>query len=173
MARKYKRMALEMHPDKGGDPVQCQLLQEMKERLSSSLHEEKEAGEKCRSEEEQEERKKMEPTVRARQQRHEARKEAVKLWKEAHEAAAEMLSDDHALNANRDHILSNLESFVQHHSSKLRILPQGDGARARSAVSAFFGDGLELIATSALVDAQATASLIESQIGYKISARSG
>ena len=29
----YKKMALELHPDKGGDPEKFQELQEMKERL--------------------------------------------------------------------------------------------------------------------------------------------
>ena len=33
----YKKMALELHPDKGGDPEKFQELQEMKERMSSSL----------------------------------------------------------------------------------------------------------------------------------------
>merc|ERR1719214_40512 len=30
----YKKMALELHPDKGGDPEKFQELQEMKERLT-------------------------------------------------------------------------------------------------------------------------------------------
>merc|ERR1711972_472967 len=32
----YKKMALELHPDKGGDPEKFQELQEMKERLNDA-----------------------------------------------------------------------------------------------------------------------------------------
>merc|ERR1712190_701277 len=32
--KQYKKMALELHPDKGGDPEKFQELQEMKERLN-------------------------------------------------------------------------------------------------------------------------------------------
>merc|ERR1711981_999410 len=37
----YKKMALELHPDKGGDPEKFQELQEMKERLDKVDEDEK------------------------------------------------------------------------------------------------------------------------------------
>eukprot|EP00929_Paragymnodinium_shiwhaense_P028724 TRINITY_DN16592_c0_g1_i4.p1 TRINITY_DN16592_c0_g1~~TRINITY_DN16592_c0_g1_i4.p1 ORF type:complete len:1109 (-),score=328.00 TRINITY_DN16592_c0_g1_i4:69-3395(-) len=36
VSKVYKKMALELHPDKGGDPAKFQALQDMKERLSGS-----------------------------------------------------------------------------------------------------------------------------------------
>merc|ERR1712113_532144 len=39
--KQYKKMALELHPDKGGDPEKFQELQEMKERLADSEKDDK------------------------------------------------------------------------------------------------------------------------------------
>merc|ERR1712113_741111 len=39
--KQYKKMALELHPDKGGDPEKFQELQEMKERLTDLEKDEK------------------------------------------------------------------------------------------------------------------------------------
>merc|ERR1712187_1076734 len=36
VGKMYKKMALELHPDKGGDPEKFQELQEMKERLNET-----------------------------------------------------------------------------------------------------------------------------------------
>merc|ERR1712037_223574 len=36
VSKMYKKMALELHPDKGGDPEKFQELQEMKERLADT-----------------------------------------------------------------------------------------------------------------------------------------
>merc|ERR1712060_811163 len=41
----YKKLALELHPDKGGDPEKFQELQEMKERLTEAEKDEDEKGE--------------------------------------------------------------------------------------------------------------------------------
>merc|ERR1712228_49043 len=49
----YKKMALELHPDKGGDPEKFQELQEMKERLTELEKED----EKKNDDEEEEARK--------------------------------------------------------------------------------------------------------------------
>merc|ERR1712060_882101 len=47
----YKKMALELHPDKGGDPEKFQELQEMKERLNEMDEEDKKGGEDPEDEE--------------------------------------------------------------------------------------------------------------------------
>merc|ERR1712217_737599 len=48
----YKKMALELHPDKGGDPEKFQELQEMKERLTEIEADEKKTDEEKKEEEE-------------------------------------------------------------------------------------------------------------------------
>merc|ERR1712060_888703 len=47
----YKKLALELHPDKGGDPEKFQELQEMKERLNEMDEEDKKGGEDPEDEE--------------------------------------------------------------------------------------------------------------------------
>merc|ERR1712190_331910 len=69
--QKYKRMALEMHPDKGGDAERFQQLQDMKERLTKSIQEEEDEEQK-RKREEDEELKNLPPSARAKQLRREA-----------------------------------------------------------------------------------------------------
>merc|ERR1719331_1151767 len=69
----YKKMALELHPDKGGDPEKFQELQEMKERLNEiekDEDEKKKEGEeeakaaKEKEKEEEEEKAKLPPNER-------------------------------------------------------------------------------------------------------------
>jgi hypothetical protein len=81
----YKKMALELHPDKGGDPEQFQELQEMKERLTELEKDEDEKKkdnedaddeearkakeEEKRKEEEEEEKNKLPPDERSKKLR--------------------------------------------------------------------------------------------------------
>merc|ERR1711974_540415 len=52
ISRMYKKMALELHPDKGGDPEKFQELQEMKERLNEMEADDKKTDEEKAEEEE-------------------------------------------------------------------------------------------------------------------------
>merc|ERR1712203_770295 len=52
VSKMYKKMALELHPDKGGDPEKFQELQEMKERLNEMEADDKKTDEEKAEEEE-------------------------------------------------------------------------------------------------------------------------
>lgn len=163
---KYKRMALEMHPDKGGDAERFQQLTDMKERLTKSIQEEEEEEKNKKLDLEME---KLPPAARAKKMLHEAHQEAVKVWDAASKAQLEMDWE----RANAEPLLQRLRHFAEQHSSKLRLLPHGDKERAKSALAKFKFDGLEIIAAAALVDPSKTASIIATQINYKVVARSG
>lgn len=171
--QRYKRLALEMHPDKGGDAERFQQLQEMKERLTKSIQEEEDEELKKQAEKEEEE-KKLPESVKSKQLRKEAHVEAVKLWDLAREAEAEMFTDKGMLKADPAPVLQRLRSFVESYSNaKIRMLPHGDRDSAKDCLWQFKSDGLEIIAVCALLDPAATASLLQSHINYKIVARSG
>ena len=173
VGQKYKRMALEMHPDKGGDAERFQQLQDMKERLTKSLQEEEDEEEKKKAQE-REEQDKLPAAAKARQLRREAHEEAVKLWDTAREAEAEMYADKSMLKGNPKPALARLRSFVEQFSnSRLRMLPHGSREKAQEAFRQFLAEGLELIATAALQDAAAAASTIAQHFNYKVVSRSG
>merc|ERR1719486_939989 len=67
----YKKMALELHPDKGGDPEKFQELQEMKERLNELEEEEGQAKKKEGEEEEDEELKKAKQKEKEEEEKEE------------------------------------------------------------------------------------------------------
>merc|ERR1712241_1085455 len=103
--------------------------------------------------EEDEENKNLPPTARAKQLRREAHAETVKLWDDAREAEAEMLTDKGMLKANPGPILARFRSFVQQYSNtQIRMLPHGNKDAAKRALWKFKTEGLELIALAALVD---------------------
>jgi len=171
--QRYKRMALEMHPDKGGDAERFQQLQDMKERLTKSLQEEEDEEQKKKAEED-EESKKLPPSAQAKKLRREAHAEAVKLWDTAREAEAEMFTDKGMLKGSPGPVMARFRRFVEQYSnSKVRMLPHGNKDAAKQALWRFKVDGLELIAVAALVDPSATANLIATYINYKVVARSG
>mmetsp|Transcript_65932 Transcript_65932/g.212672 ORF Transcript_65932/g.212672 Transcript_65932/m.212672 type:complete len:626 (-) Transcript_65932:45-1922(-) len=170
--QKYKRLALEMHPDKGGDAEVFQQLQDMKGRLTKSIQEEEDEEEKRKAQEE-EDSKKLPPTAKAKQLRREAHKETIKLWDAAREAEAEMFQDKRLLKGDAGPVLARLRAFVQQFSNRCRMLPHGNKAAAKEAYWQFKKDGLELIATAALMDPSATANIIATNVNYKIVSRSG
>lgn len=171
--QRYKRLALEMHPDKGGDAERFQQLQEMKERLTKSIQEEEDEELKRQAEKEEED-KKLPESVRSKQLRKEAHKEAVKLWDLAREAEAEMFTDKGMLKGDPAPVLLRLRSFVESYSnSKIRMLPHGNSESAKDCLWQFKNAGLELIAVCALLDPAATASLLQSHVNYKLVSRSG
>lgn len=170
---RYKRLALEMHPDKGGDAERFQQLQEMKERLTKSIQEEEDEELKRQAEKEEED-KKLPESVKSKQLRKEAHAEAVKLWDLAREAEAEMFTDKGMLKGDPAPVLQRLRTFVEGFSnSKIRMLPHGDRDSAKDCLWQFKAAGLELIAVCALLDPAATASLLQSHVNYKLVARSG
>merc|ERR1711907_179096 len=68
----YKKMALELHPDKGGDPEKFQELQEMKERLTELEKDDDEEARKAKEEEkkkDEEEKKELPPDERSKKLR--------------------------------------------------------------------------------------------------------
>lgn len=171
--QKYKRMALEMHPDKGGDAERFQQLQDMKERLTKSIQEEEDEEAKSKAEADQE-KDKLPPTAKAKQLRREAHAEAIKLWDSAREAEAEMFTEKGMLKGNPQPVLAKLRAFVDQFSARrCRMLPHGKKEPAREALWEFQVEGLELIALAALVDPSATASMIATNINYKVVSRSG
>lgn len=171
--QRYKRMALEIHPDKGGDAERFQQLQDMKDRVMKSIQEEDDEEEKNNAQEEADNNR-LPPVAKAEQLRREAHKEAKKLWDAAREVEAEMLADTSILKGSPGPVLNRLRAFVlQFSNSKCRTLPHGNKDAARSAFQQFKKDGLELIATAALLDPSTTASIIEANINYKIVSRSG
>lgn len=173
VTQRYKRLALEMHPDKGGDAERFQQLQEMRTRLTKSIQEEEDEELKRQAEKEEED-KKLPESVRSKQLRREAHIEAVKLWDLAREAEAEMFTDKGMLKGDPAPVLQRLRSFVESYSNaRIRMLPHGNRDSAKDCLWQFKSDGLELIAVCALLDPSATASLLQSHINYKIVARSG
>merc|ERR1719331_2246255 len=92
----YKKMALELHPDKGGDPEKFQKLQEMKERLTELEKDEddkkddpedeearKAKEEEKRKEEEEEVAKGLPPDERSKKLRMHVHDNTLNLWQRA------------------------------------------------------------------------------------------
>merc|ERR1712176_1289620 len=98
--KQYKKMALELHPDKGGDPEKFQELQEMKERLNETDDDDKQdeddeevrkAKEKERGDDE--ETKQLPPDERIKKLRMDAHDNAVRVWDRAQKAKDEIIGE--------------------------------------------------------------------------------
>merc|ERR1719410_2832140 len=90
----YKKLALELHPDKGGDPEKFQELVEMKDRLNEAEKDDdekkkeedaddEEAKKAKEKEREEEEKQRLPPDERIKKLRMEVHDNTVRLWERA------------------------------------------------------------------------------------------
>jgi len=189
----YKKMALELHPDKGGDPEKFQELQEMKERLRE-LDEEDEDGKKKKKdgddpedeedeeakkekekekEEEEAEKEKLPPNERIKKLRMDVHDNTVRIWERAKKWKDE-ITGDKALKTNSQPALNILRMFVDRFvNSEIKTLRHDDVRGAESKFRKFVKQGAEIIAVAALQDVQATLSTIAMNFNYRLVARTG
>lgn len=181
--KQYKKMALELHPDKGGDPEKFQELQEMKERLTDLEKDDKEDGEdaddedakkaKEAKEKEEEEGKKLPPNERIKKLRMDVHDNTVKLWERAKKSQSEIVGDK-ALKCNAQPSLNILRMFVDRFvNSEIKTLRHDDTKGADAKFRKFIKQGAEIIAVAAMQDVQSTLSTIAVFFNYKLVARSG
>jgi len=178
----YKKMALELHPDKGGDPEKFQELQEMKVRLNEIDDEKKEgldeddeearkAKEKAKAEEE--ETAKLPPCDRIKKLRIDAHDNTVRLWEKAKKSRDEIVGDK-AIKSNAQPALNLFRSFVERFvSSEIKSLRHDDAKGAEAKFRKFVKQGAEIMAIAAMQDVQATLSTLATSFNYRLVARSG
>ncbi|CAE8626485.1 unnamed protein product [Polarella glacialis] len=186
--RMYKKMALELHPDKGGDPEKFQELQEMKERLSElekGEDGEKKKGEgeaedpeedeakKAKDKEEEQERQRLPPSERIKKLRMDVHDNSVRLWERARKSKDEIVGEK-ALKCNAQPVLNILRLFVDRFvSSEIKTLRHDDVKGAEAKLRKFVKQGAEILAVAALSDVQATLATLAMHFNYRLIARSG
>lgn len=185
VSKMYKKMALELHPDKGGDPEKFQELQEMKDRLNDIDREddkkddedpEDEEARKAKEkekEEEEEEKKKQPANERVAKLRMDAHDNTVRVWDRARKAKEEIIGDK-CIKSNPQPALNLLRMFVDRFvTSEIKTLRHDDSKGAEAKFRKFLKQGAEIIAVAALADVQATLSTIAMHFNYRLVARSG
>lgn len=182
----YKKMALELHPDKGGDPEKFQELQEMKERLTElekddekkddedpDDEEAKKAKEEEKKKEEEEESKKLPPDERVKKLRMEVHDNTVRIWQRAKKAQEEIVGEK-TLKANAQPALNILRQFVDRFvNNEVKTLRHDDKKGADAKFRKFLKQGAEIISVAAMHDVQSTLSTVAMHFNYRIVARSG
>mmetsp|Transcript_70741 Transcript_70741/g.156082 ORF Transcript_70741/g.156082 Transcript_70741/m.156082 type:complete len:575 (+) Transcript_70741:60-1784(+) len=182
----YKKMALELHPDKGGDPEKFQELQEMKERLTEIEKEEgdgekkdtvddpeEEEAKKQKEKEEEEEKNRLPPNERVKKLRMDVHDNTVRLWEKAKKSRDE-ISGEKALKANAQPALNILRLFVERFvANEIKTLRHDDTRGAEAKLRKFLKQGAEILCVSALADVQATLSTLAMHFNYRLIARSG
>eukprot|EP00933_Yihiella_yeosuensis_P044656 TRINITY_DN39920_c0_g1_i1.p1 TRINITY_DN39920_c0_g1~~TRINITY_DN39920_c0_g1_i1.p1 ORF type:complete len:414 (-),score=142.61 TRINITY_DN39920_c0_g1_i1:106-1347(-) len=180
-------MALELHPDKGGDPEKFQELQEMKEKLNELEKEEEEDSKKknededpeeaeakrLKEKEEEEEKAKVPPSERIKKLRMDVHDNSVRLWERAKKSRDE-LSGDKALRSNSQPALQILRLFVDRFvQNEIKTLRHDDTKGAEAKLRKFLKQGAEILAVAALSDVQSTLSTLAMHFNYRLVARSG
>jgi len=181
----YKKMALELHPDKGGDPEKFQELQEMKDRLTDldkdeedKKKDEDEDDEEARKakekeKEEEEEGSKLPPDERVKKLRMDVHDTVVRLWERANKSIDEIVGDK-SIKSNAQPALNILRLFVDRFvTSEIKTLRHDDVRGAETKFRKFLKQGAEIIAVAALHDVQTTLSTIAMNFNYRLVARSG
>jgi len=181
----YKKMALELHPDKGGDPEKFQELQEMKDRLTDldkdeedKKKDEDEDDEEARKakekeKEEEEEGSKLPPDERVEKLRMDVHDTVVRLWERANKSIDEIVGDK-SIKSNAQPALNILRLFVDRFvTSEIKTLRHDDVRGAETKFRKFLKQGAEIIAVAALHDVQTTLSTIAMNFNYRLVARSG
>eukprot|EP00441_Pelagodinium_beii_P045952 CAMPEP_0197623350 /NCGR_PEP_ID=MMETSP1338-20131121/3385_1 /TAXON_ID=43686 ORGANISM="Pelagodinium beii, Strain RCC1491" /NCGR_SAMPLE_ID=MMETSP1338 /ASSEMBLY_ACC=CAM_ASM_000754 /LENGTH=571 /DNA_ID=CAMNT_0043193295 /DNA_START=106 /DNA_END=1818 /DNA_ORIENTATION=+ len=182
----YKKMALELHPDKGGDPEKFQELQEMKERLNDLEKDEdgkekkeneedleEDEAKKAKEKEEEEEKLKLPPNERIKKLRMDTHDNTVRLWERAKKCRGEIVGEK-ALKSNAQPVLNLLRLFVDRFvNSEIKTLRHDDTKGAEAKLRKFLKQGAEILAVAALADAQSTLSTLAMHFNYRLIARSG
>eukprot|EP00434_Breviolum_minutum_P025497 symbB.v1.2.022529.t1/scaffold1944.1/size145740/6 len=183
----YKKMALELHPDKGGDPEKFQELQEMKERLTDIEKEEgegdgkkeneedpeEEEAKKQKEKEEEEEKNRLPPNERVKKLRMDVHDNTVRLWEKAKKSRDEIVGEK-ALKANAQPALNILRLFVERFvASEIKTLRHDDTRGAEAKLRKFLKQGAEILCVAALADVQSTLSTLAMHFNYRLIARSG
>jgi len=182
VSKMYKKMALELHPDKGGDPDKFQELQEMKERLNEAEKdeekkdpdddEEQKAKEKEKEQEEAES-KKLPPDERAKKKRMDMHDNVTRLWAKAKKSQGEIGSEK-SLSSNPQPALNILRTFVDRFvQNEVKNLRHDDARGAELKFRKFVKQGAEILAVAALHDVNTTLSTVAMHFNYRIVARSG
>ncbi|CAE7458637.1 DJA6 [Symbiodinium pilosum] len=184
----YKKMALELHPDKGGDPEKFQELQEMKERLTDLEKDEEdgkdgkkdteedpeeEEARKLKEKEEEEEKNRLPPNERIKKLRMDVHDNTVRLWERAKKSRDEIVGDK-ALKSNSQPALNILRLFVERFvANEIKTLRHDDTRGAEAKLRKFLKQGAEILSVAALADVQATLSTLAMHFNYRLVARSG
>jgi len=183
----YKKMAFELHPDRGGDEEKFKELQEMKERLNELEDEDKKEGdqddeeakkakeeeEEKRKEEEEEEKRNLPPDERIKKLRMDVHDNTVRLWTRAKKARDE-ITGDKSIKGNAQPALNILRQFVDRFvNTEVKTLRADDVKGAEAKFRKFVKQGAEIIAVAAMQDVQSTLSTLAMNFNYRIVARSG
>mmetsp|Transcript_36818 Transcript_36818/g.99623 ORF Transcript_36818/g.99623 Transcript_36818/m.99623 type:complete len:590 (-) Transcript_36818:283-2052(-) len=182
----YKKMALELHPDKGGDPEKFQELQEMKERLNEAEKDEEdkkkddeedpedeEAKKKAKEKEEEEEGPKLPPNERIKKLRMDTHDNCVRLWERAKKSRDE-ITGEKSIRCNPQPAMNILRMFVDRFvTSEIKTLRHDDTKGAEAKFRKFVKQGAEIIAVAAMQDVQTTLSTVAMHFNYRLVARSG
>lgn len=180
----YKKLALELHPDKGGDPEKFQELVEMKDRLNEAeKDDEKKKDEdpddeearkaKEKEREEEAEKQRLPPDERIKKLRMEVHDNTVRLWERAKKSRDEIVGEKYLKSTSR-RALNILRMFVDRFvNNEIKTLRHDDTRGAEAKFRKFLKQGAEIIAVAAMQDVQATLSTVSMHFNYRIVSRSG
>lgn len=158
----YKKLALELHPDKGGDPEKFQTLQTMRERTLDA--------EKATPDAEGNDGDKddiIDDKTDLKVKRWEVHRSMLQLWDEVKQTRNE-IKPASAAKQNSQEALSALQAFVVSFLTNEMVAPTpdngtfpSDGANLGSLAKM----GAEIIAVSSVLDPEATHSILAAHVG--------
>merc|ERR1719265_311502 len=164
ISKVYKKLALELHPDKGGDTDKFAALQEMRQRTLESL--DKDAEEEKQNDMDLEQ---VDPDDKkdVRISRWQAHRSIVQLWEETKTTINEIRSGK-AAQGDPQEVLHVLRTFVMTFVNNELIAclrDGGAGATVEERLGGFAKTGAEIIAVSAAVDPQSTHQILSTHLG--------
>lgn len=154
--RVYKKMALECHPDKGGDPVKFQELQEMRNRISEA----EKTADDPRSADAPEAEENSVDAMDPRRLRLSMHANVMRLWENVKKTTDEICITC-GDKAHPETALSTLRMFVDAFvSSDIQALPHADLQSVQLKFDKFIKVGAEIITGSALIDPGTTKAIL-------------
>lgn len=168
--RTYKRLALEMHPDKGGDQEDFKKLHTMKARLMQTHIAEVEETTAAREKQEIE-LQDLSAIGKARKLRMDGHQKSIRLWECMKEIHTELPTqiEQHAPTTQLIRALREFsEDFVLR---EILPLQSGSYAVAELKFQEFVKQGIELLAAGAMVDLPATLSVLALHFTHRLMAK--
>lgn len=173
VSKTYKKKALEVHPDKGGDSAKFQELLEKRDQiLESPIHEEADSAANRASDDEQKA-KNLSPKEEVRRLRAELHGSILRVYERARKTKSE-LSSSVSMERGAEQALGLLDAFARGFAHKnIADAPsivkeeEGEGESAGVNLREFVAQGAELLSAAALFDTGTTRALLIARLGER------
>jgi hypothetical protein len=164
ISRVYRKLALEMHPDKGGDPDQFCTLQEMRQRTLDAYDCEDVPNKEKASNDDLDADMEGKPDLGLL--RWEAHRSIVQFWEEV-KATQKEISADSTLGDSRGEVMRVLRLFVTTSVNQERVdrAREGSACAVEATIDHIVKAGAEIIGVASVLDPQATQSILATHLG--------